>query len=44
MEDDYPGFFELSQNEKWFKEEAIKHTGNTINDFCKYCKNQIRQE
>ena len=25
MENDYPGFFKLSPDERWFKEEVIKY-------------------
>jgi len=34
MEDDYPGFFELSPDERWFKEEAIKFVRRLKRKFC----------
>ena len=34
MEDEYPGFFELSSDERWFKEEAIKFARRLKRKFC----------
>jgi len=34
MEDDYPGFFELSPDERWVKEETIKFVRRLKRKFC----------
>jgi hypothetical protein len=36
MEDDYPGFFELSPDERWFKEKVVKFAKRLRKRFRKF--------
>ena len=44
MEDDYPGFFEFSTDERWFKEEAIKFARRLKRKFCQMFQIQFMRE